>query len=263
VTFAEPRPLRFQRGQTIGMPVENFGIAKGTSVVRWIRPDRMKIWPGLLICLGVLAAPPAHADIYAYTGANGVIHLTNVPQKQKPYRMVMRTPKVTATILPQPAANPMAQKELQPIVDRAAERFGVSAALINAVIRAESGFNSGAVSPKGAMGLMQLMPTTASRFGVSNAFSPKENIKGGTAYLAHLIKRFGGDLKLAIAAYNSGPQAVVQAGYTVLPYRETQNYVPRVLAYYQQFASGQGSVVGSGAASPPARGPQIIRLSSP
>jgi len=210
----------------------------------------------------MLAATPVQADIYAYTDAQGVIHLTNVPQKQKPYRMVMRTPKVTATALPRSAANPIAAKELQPIVDRAAERYGISAALINAVIRAESGYNSGAVSPKGAMGLMQLMPSTASRFGVSNAFSPEENIEGGAAYLAHLIKRFGGDLKLAIAAYNAGPQAVVQAGYTIPPYRETQNYVPRVLAYYRQFVDGRGSVVTTGAGVA-MRGPQIIQLSSP
>ena len=230
----------------------------------------MKFWLGLASCLGILAAMPVQADIYAYTDANGVIHLTNIPQKQKPYRMVMRTRNVTTVATPPRTVNPIAQKELQPIVDRAAERFGVSAALINAVIRAESGFNSGAVSPKGAMGLMQLMPATASRFGVSNAFSPVENIEGGTAYLAHLIKRFGGDLKLAIAAYNAGPQAVVQAGYTVPPYRETQNYVPRVLAYYQQFVGGQfagqqfnESQSNRSPVPMPVRGPQVIQLSSP
>ena len=92
------------------------------------------------------------------------------------------------------------------------------------------------------MGLMQLMPGTADRFGVGNAFSAQENIDGGTAYLAHLLRTFGGDLRLAIAAYNAGSQAVVQSGYHIPPYAETQNYVPRVLGFYQRYlAEGEGA----------------------
>jgi soluble lytic murein transglycosylase-like protein len=116
----------------------------------------------------------------------------------------------------------------------ASKEFGVDRSLIRAVIHAESGFNPKAVSPKGALGLMQLMPGTARRHGVRRAFEPKENIRGGTKHLAWLIKRFRGNLIYSIAAYNAGEGAVDQHK-GIPPYTETQKYVQKVLALKERY----------------------------
>ena len=120
------------------------------------------------------------------------------------------------------------------LIKEASYEFGVDKSLIRAVIHAESGFNPRAVSPKGAQGLMQLMPGTARRHGVLKAFEPKENIRGGTKYLAWLIKRFDGNLIKSIAAYNAGEGAVDQYG-GIPPYSETQAYVRKVLALKDRY----------------------------
>jgi soluble lytic murein transglycosylase-like protein len=124
---------------------------------------------------------------------------------------------------------PVAFKKL---VEEAARRYGVDPMLLHAVINAESGYNQEAVSPKGALGLMQLMPATALRFGVTNVLDPRENLKAGARYLSWLLKRFGGDLELALAGYNAGEQAVVRAGYRIPANDETTHYVPKVLNNY-------------------------------
>lgn len=117
--------------------------------------------------------------------------------------------------------------------NQASASTGVPAAMILAVAAQESGFNPGAVSPKGAQGLMQFMPGTWDRFGQGSPFDPKEAIFAGARYLRHLALKLG-SWPLAIAGYNAGGQAVVNAGYRIPPYRETQNYVPAVLAKYQK-----------------------------
>jgi len=128
--------------------------------------------------------------------------------------------------------------------NQAASQTHVPASLILAVAAQESGFNPGAVSPKGAQGLMQFMPGTWARYGVladgrlGSPFNPKEALFAGAAYLRHLALKLG-SWPLAIAAYNAGGQAVVNAGYRIPPFRETQNYVPAVLAHYQQISGGQ------------------------
>ncbi|MCE5393064.1 MAG: lytic transglycosylase domain-containing protein [Acidithiobacillus sp.] len=221
------------------------------------------------LCIGVctvvsccLLPLTALADIYAYTGADGVIHLTNVPQGNKRYRLVMKTPKIPVAVA-RADYNPIAKAKLQPIVQASAQQYGVSPALLNAVITVESGFNAGAVSPKGAMGLMQLMPATALRFGANDPFNPAENIRAGTAYLAELLHRFNGDLHLALAAYNAGSQAVIQAGYHIPPFPETQNYVPRVMAYFHKYQGGADLSAPSPIGTESSWVKPIIQISSP
>lgn len=132
------------------------------------------------------------------------------------------------------APNPIAPAAIQQLVDQNASTWQVDPALIKAVIANESGFDAGATSSAGAMGLMQLMPGTAAELGVANAYDPAQNVAGGTRYLKGLLQRFNGDLKLAVAAYNAGPEAVEKYG-GVPPYTETQNYVASVLGSYARY----------------------------
>lgn len=121
-----------------------------------------------------------------------------------------------------------------PIIQEAAEAFGIDPNLVKAVISQESSGKSAAISSKGASGLMQLMPETAAEMGVSNIFNPKENIFGGTRYLKKMLDEFDGDVSLALAAYNAGPAAVKKYG-GIPPYDETKNYVKRVKRFYEAF----------------------------
>ena len=151
----------------------------------------------------------------------------------------------TAHVSPQPAAShsaqaPSALRELGPLIRQAARRHGVSADLIRAVVAVESGFDPRAVSPKGARGLMQLMPATAGELNVDNVYDPAQNLDGGTRHLRSLLDRFDGDLRLALAAYNAGSEAVRRHG-GVPPYPETREYVQKVL---QRLADGGGGQSG-------------------
>jgi soluble lytic murein transglycosylase-like protein len=127
---------------------------------------------------------------------------------------------------------PIPKADIQIAIDRHAEAQSLDPKLVRAMIQVESGYNHRARSQKGAMGLMQLMPATASLYSVENPYDPDENVRGGTRYLRYLVDRFPGRLDLAVAAYNAGPGAVERYG-GVPPYRETKDYVRRVMALYQ------------------------------
>ena len=132
------------------------------------------------------------------------------------------------------AATAQGSTDYDNLIEQAAARHGVDSALVKAVIQAESGFKTNAVSPSGAQGLMQLMPSTAAGMGVSDPFDPAQNIDAGVRYLKGQIDRFG-DVSQALAAYNAGPAAVVKYG-GVPPFKETQNYVSKVLSYRDSFS---------------------------
>jgi soluble lytic murein transglycosylase-like protein len=173
---------------------------------------------------------PASADIYKYVDAEGVIHLTNVPtQTGVKYTLIMREKRV---LLDRKLGENISQYD--ELIKKASGRYNVEPALVKAIIKAESNFNHRAVSPKGAKGLMQLMPATASSLQVRDSFHPENNIEGGVKYVRYLLNFFNGNLPLALAAYNAGENAVLRYG-GIPPYRETQTYVRRVLSYHDRF----------------------------
>ncbi|WP_334190816.1 lytic transglycosylase domain-containing protein [Noviherbaspirillum sp.] len=130
---------------------------------------------------------------------------------------------------------------LDPLVLRIAAAHGLQPALLKAIIEVESGFNARALSPKGAVGLMQVMPATAARYGHFDLYSPEQNVDVGARYLRDLLGMFGGDVRLAVAAYNAGENAVIRHGRKVPPYSETIKYVPMVLERYKKFQGHAGS----------------------
>ena len=180
-----------------------------------------------LLLVTALDVPGAGADSYKLTGPDGTLHFTNAPTDPR-YQKIGFTSGTAAgwLRLPQGDTGPYVHE-----IRAAAERYGVPVKLVSAVIRAESGFNARAVSRKGAQGLMQLMPATASMLGVRNSFDPRDNINGGVRHLRGLINRFPNSLPLALAAYNAGEKAVLQYG-GIPPFPETQGYVTKVLHFY-------------------------------
>jgi hypothetical protein len=181
----------------------------------------------IVVAAATFVAAPAGAQMYKLKAPDGSTHFTNAPNDPRYQRMGFSTGTQAGWLrLPQGDTKPYAHE-----ISEAANRYGIPERLVTAVIRAESGFNPRAVSRKGAQGLMQLMPSTASVLGVRNSFDPRENIDGGVRHLRGMIDRFPGNLPFAIAAYNAGEKAVTAYG-GIPPYPETQDYVGRVLRYY-------------------------------
>lgn len=195
----------------------------------------MKLPEYILLCLlGPCSA--AQANIYAYTAADGSVSLSNVPADNR-YKTLVSGNNGTVSrpdsgrLPPSPAS----KARYEQIVEEVAQAHGLDSALLHAVISVESHYNPRAVSRKGAAGLMQLMPATARRYGVSDSFDPAQNLHGGAKYLRDLLTLFNSDMSLALAAYNAGENAVIRNGNRIPPYPETRNYVPRVLDYYRQY----------------------------
>jgi hypothetical protein len=175
-----------------------------------------------------LFAANSGADIYRYVDDNGVSCYTDAPLNKKAERVIR------SDISASPRSGESGtweQRDFSTIVQDKANKYDLDPSLVHAVIKTESNGNPRAVSRKGAMGLMQLMPTTASDLEVRNPFDPEENIDGGTRYLRYLIERFGGDLTLALAAYNAGPKTVEKTN-SVPQIPETKQYVKKVLSLY-------------------------------
>jgi soluble lytic murein transglycosylase-like protein len=203
-----------------------------------LRLNRLFVMAAAAFAVGV--ASPAFADIYSFKDEKGVVHFTNIAGLDNRYKLVRKedgSPITSATNYNAKVFMP-SQADIEKyanIIQTASKAYGVDASLVQAVISAESQYNRYAVSRTGAMGLMQLMPETARRYGVQNMKDPTENIHGGVRYLRDLLAMFKGRIDLAVAAYNAGENAVLRYGHQIPPYAETRHYVPKVLAFYKNF----------------------------
>ena len=202
----------------------------------YLKSHRLLLAAVLALAAMVCSLPaPARADIYRYEDPEGTVHFTDAPTDSR-FKVFMRDIKKdkklrTAFKLPGYARNPA---EFEPIITSCSRQYGVDSALVKAVIHAESGYNPSAVSPKGAQGLMQLMPKTAQGLKVADSFNPSDNIRGGVRYLKFLLDTFKGNESLALAAYNCGLGSVAKYG-GIPPYPETQTYVTKVLSYRNNY----------------------------
>lgn len=180
---------------------------------------------GLII---IFSASGAFADIYRYIDENGVMHFTNAPtSSNQDFKLFLRESRKS---LP----SWYYSEKYDDVITQASERFGVSFSLLKAIIKAESDFDPQAVSKKGAMGLMQIMPQNFKLLGLKDPFDPTQNIHAGARYFKQLYDRFDGKLALTLAAYNAGPKAVDRYK-TIPPFEETEEYVRRVLKYYYNY----------------------------
>lgn len=209
----------------------------------------------LSACMGFACVPNVNADIFRYVDDSGTIHFSNIPASSSNEKVVRekgpkpekaartRHAKATAAVAHETSkvadkASYTPPRKCQPIgddvpyadlINAKCTKYGVDPSLVKSVIKAESNFNPSAVSPKGAKGLMQLMPSTAADMGVGNIFDPEQNIDGGVRYLRYLLDNFGGDVELSVAAYNCGQGKVIRNGNCVPNIPETKNYVRKVM----------------------------------
>jgi soluble lytic murein transglycosylase-like protein len=232
--------------------------AKTALVLPWLRlaadPRLVRSLRAGLAVVGLVAAAlvpgRADADIYSYTDAEGVIHFANRPGSDARFKLYLKAPDrpkkraFTGVAVAPSDSSPDRFARYDTWIRQAATLYQIPEELVRAVIKVESDYDPRAVSSTGAQGLMQLMPETALRMQVRDAFDPRENIFGGTRYLRVLANTFNGNLEFTIAGYNAGEGAVARyAG--IPPYDETQGYVVRVLTYYRRYRASRDVVVAS------------------
>jgi soluble lytic murein transglycosylase-like protein len=196
------------------------------------------------LALALVSAPAlAGANVYRYVDPAGVPHYANLPIDHR-YRLLRKGPASTARSKPMHQARwvqrapgyanvPAEARPYHAEIEVVSREHGIESALVHAVVTVESNYNARATSRAGAIGLMQLMPATAARYGVASIRDARGNLDGGVRYLRDLLAMFGGDLRLALAAYNAGEEAVMRFGMRIPPFRETQAYVPKVIAQYR------------------------------
>ena len=192
----------------------------------------------LLLSIGCLVSGPSAAvEVYRYVDSNGRVHLTDRPAHDG-YQLIQKAGKK----LRMPRINfrdkDANRKRFASKIAEVASRYQVPEALIHAIITIESAYDPNAISRAGAVGLMQLMPATAKRYGVADRRNPAANLTGGTRYLKDLLLRFDSNLELALAGYNAGENAVEKFGNRIPPFDETRNYVRKVLQLYSQHSAG-------------------------
>jgi len=212
--------------------------------------------PAALIAVGLATAlvglHDASADIYSYTDKDGVVHLSNSNKGKGKYKVYVKAPERRAKSGAASVAVMPSDKSVERYarysewIRQAATLYQIPEALVRAVIKCESDYDPRAVSPAGAIGLMQMIPETAMRMQVRDPYDPRENIFGGTRYLRVLANTFNGDLELTIAAYNAGEGAVARYG-GIPPYDETQKYVVNVVTYYRKYRANPGDLAAASA----------------
>lgn len=197
---------------------------------------------GIIMFACLVATPPVLAEVYKFTDKDGIVHYTNIrPADQQRFK-TFSFPCYASD----PSCNqldwekiPLNRRAFSDEIEAAADEFAVDDALIRAIIHAESAYQPEALSPKGAQGLMQLMPATQAELQIVDVFDPLSNIEGGTQYLSRLLAQFDQSVELATAAYNAGPGAVQEYG-GIPPYKETREYVRRVKILYRRYRSNEG-----------------------
>ena len=198
----------------------------------------MKLHSLTWLLIGLSIPLSVSADIYKYTDAEGRIYLTDAPMRGH-YRLLQRIGTNGKVVKPGKSKVNYSSLEqnrqrFSSLIEEVAQETLLRPELLHAVIRAESAYDPEAISKKGAVGLMQLMPATAKRYGVSDRRNPQQNVRAGANYLKDLLIMFDFDLKLAIAAYNAGENAVIRSGNKIPNYSETRNYVAKVLKFYRE-----------------------------
>ena len=194
-------------------------------------PVRRALCAGLVVLVTLGVPLPSWGGKFYKRSVGGVPYYTNIPPARGPYKVVWPRGKPHPHP-PLPSLGHTYPDRYDEIIARTARWYGVDPNLVKAIIKVESDFNPRAVSPMGAMGVMQLMPQTARANGVNDPFDPEDNILGGVRYLSRLMERFRGDLELVLGAYNAGEGAVERYGNRLPPYPETREYVRKVIEHY-------------------------------